>query len=336
MTAWVDFKVLRHSLSFEQVLNHYKVEIKRKGDQHQGFCPLPTHKGSGKSPSFSANLKRGIFQCFGCGARGNLLEFAALMEGVDLRNGKEFRAVMVRLQEVFGAGQNITPPSKVSREPEKADADVPVVVNGPLDFELKGLDPGHPYLLERGFTRATIEHFGVGFAMRGLFKGRIAIPLHDQDGRLIGYAGRVADDRTISEANPRYRFPSKRERNGTVHEFRKTQFVYNAFRFAGGVDDIIVVEGFTSTWWLHQCGLPHAVATMGSDCSEKQAELIASLVKPSGRVWLMPDGDEAGARCASSFLLKLSAHRFVRWVKLQNGDQPTSLSADQLKKGFTC
>jgi hypothetical protein len=29
------------------------------------------------------------------------------------------------------------------------------------------------------------------------------------------------------------------------------------------------------------------------DCS-KQAELIVALVKPNGRVWIMPDGDKAG------------------------------------------
>jgi hypothetical protein len=29
---------------------------------------------------------------------------------------------------------------------------------------------------------------------------------------------------------------------------------------------------------------------MGADCSEMQAELIVSLVKPNGRVWIVPDG----------------------------------------------
>ena len=60
------------------------------------------------------------------------------------------------------------------------------------------------------------------------------------------------------------------------------------------VDDLIVVEGFTGVWWLHQNGLPHVVGTVGSDCSERQAELIVSLVKPNGRVWIAPDGDKFG------------------------------------------
>jgi len=63
MSTWVNYKDLRSRLSFE-LLRHYGVEIKRKGNQHCGFCPLPGHNGNRNSPSFSANLEEGIFQCF--------------------------------------------------------------------------------------------------------------------------------------------------------------------------------------------------------------------------------------------------------------------------------
>ena len=55
---------------------------------------------------------------------------------------------------------------------------------------------------------------------------------------------------TITEDNPRYRFPGKRERDGKLFEFRKTLFLYNGFRIKAPVDDLIVVEGFTGVWWL--------------------------------------------------------------------------------------
>jgi len=168
-----------------------------------------------------------------------------------------------------------------------------------------------------------------------MLKDRLVIPLHDHGGRLIGYAGRVIDDAAVSEDNPRYRFPGKRERGGKVFEFRKTRFLYNGFRFKTSVDDLIVVEGFTSVWWLHQNGLPQVVATMGADCSEKQAELLVSLVNPYGRVWIVPDGDTAGERNAQMLLTLISPHRFVRWVKMSDGKQPTDLLGEQLKNSFT-
>jgi len=87
MPAWVNFKELRARLSFEKVLEHYGVEVKRKGKQHHGYCPLPNHNGKRNSPSFSADLERGIFQCFGCGAKGNMLDFAALMSNADPKDG---------------------------------------------------------------------------------------------------------------------------------------------------------------------------------------------------------------------------------------------------------
>jgi hypothetical protein len=37
----------------------------------------------------------------------------------------------------------------------------------------------------------------------------------------------------------------------------------------------------------------------------------------------LSDGDEAGERCAIDILTKMSPHRFCRWVKFDDGVQPT-------------
>jgi len=335
MIAWVNFKELRARLDFEQVLRHYKVEVKRKGSQHHGFCPLPNHNGKRNSPSFSANLDRGIFQCFGCGAKGNVIEFAAHMEGVPLGDGTQFRELAIRLQERFCPEAGNAP--QVQGKPEtklvkkESKDELPRVINNPLNFDLKGLDSKHPYLLNRGFTQETIDHFGLGFCSRGYHKDRIAIPLHDHQAKLVGYAGRVVDDSKITEDNPRYLLPGERERDGKMYEFRKTLFLYNGYRIKAPLDRLIVVESFTAVWWLVQNDLPNVVGTMGADCSDKQAELIVSLVKPDGQVWALTDGDPAGERCASNILTRVAPHRLVRWVKLDEGKQPTDLSEQELK-----
>jgi DNA primase len=339
MPTWIDFRALRSKLDFEQVLRHYGVEVRRKGKQHLGYCPLPNHNGKKNSPSFSANLEKGIFQCFGCGAKGNLLEFAVLMEKADPKDGAALHEVAVELQKRFcpEIGDATAKTEKAAtKQPEKIEPkrELPVVVNASLDFELKGLDAGHPYLLGRGFTPETIKHFGLGFCSRGYLKNRVVIPLHDASGTFVGYAGRVVDDSLITKDNPRYKFPGERERDGRLYQFRKTLFVYYGFWVRAPVDDLPVVEGFPSVWWLVQNGLPDVVSTMGSDCSERQAELIVSLVKPKGRVWIVPDGDKAGERYAQTLLSLISPHRFVRWVKMADGKQPTDLSAEQLRAYF--
>jgi DNA primase len=361
---WIDFRLLKERLSFDEVLQHYKIELKRKngssGHQLHGFCPLPGHNGQKKSPSFSVNVERKCFQCFGCHAKGNHLDLAVLMEGKSPGNRTHVREVAMMLVEAFGiecgkpadnngvgderkqpppsrstpARSLLKPVSKEANAYENAGQAVTrpaTIINAPLDFELKGLDPDHPYLKERGFTAETIMHFGLGFCNRGLMAGRVVIPLRDQTSKLIGYAGRFTRDDQVGEKVPKYLFPSNRERNGTQLEFRKSLFLYNGHGMKSPIQDLVVCEGFSSVWWLTQWGFPNVVALMGNSCSDVQAALIVKTVSPSGRIWLMPDAGEGGDLCAESLFDRVSPHRFVRWIKLDEG-QPTDRTPDELAK----
>ena len=346
-STWIDFKELRSKLRFADVLQHYRLTLKVKGDRATGFCPLPGHpKHDGKrhSPSFSANLTRGIFQCFGCGSKGNCLDFIARMEGLNPDDGQDLRKAALLAVELFGLGRATEPKSQTSDPTQKSRTRSeqsspppakpkavagPVIINAPLNFELQKLDPAHPYLKERGFTPETIGHFGLGFCGRGMLQGRVAIPLHDAAGCLIGYAGRLVDDTLVNDQTPKYLFPGSREREGKTYEFHKSLFLYNGFA-AGKVRKLIVVEGFASVWWLWQHGHPNVVALMGWSCSDEQARLIVEMVEPDGIVSVMPDGDESGQRCAEAVLKLVSPHRCVRWAKLAVGEQPTNCTGDEL------
>ena len=101
-----------------------------------------------------------------------------------------------------------------------------------------------------------------------------------------------------------------------VYEFHKLLLLYNAQRIPKPVDDLVVVEGFASVWWLTQMGFPHVVALMGWVMSEEQAKIVLELVSPTGRVWMIPDGDESGLRCAHS-VFDSGSHlkRFLRWFE---------------------
>ncbi len=358
---WIDFKRLKESLDFCEVLEHYGVTFKAKGEQATARCPLPTHPGDGKSPSFSAQLRKGIWQCFapGCKARGNVLDFAVRMEGLSPENHQDVHRVAVMLWQRFGheADDATAKPAGSSNSSPKRDrprtrggsngmetpdssiqeskADPPAsgaAVNQPLDFRLKDLDAKHPYLRERGYLPQTIKRFGLGFCSRGMLKGRIAIPIHNQADRLVGYAGRLVDEGRVTKANPKYKFPSPRERHGVIHEFHKSKLLYNANRVLTPSMSLIVVEGFASVWWLYQWGFKDVVALMGCDCSPEQAKVIASKASLDGQVLVMPDGNEAGRRCALSVFEAVGAERAVRWVRLDDDQQPTDCTDEELFK----
>src|ERR1700692_2327009 len=135
---WIDFKTLRANLDLAQVMEQYKVDVKRKGDQHMGYCPLPDHNGKRNSPSFSANLERGIFQCFGCGAKGNVIDFAAYMENLDPENGRDLRRIAVKLRDKFAPDASVSrthnPKGGIAAKPETPLLPaMEELVNCPLD-----------------------------------------------------------------------------------------------------------------------------------------------------------------------------------------------------------
>ncbi len=75
---WVDFRELKASISFEQVLERLDVltRLTRVGDELQGPCPM-CQGDKEKSRSFNVNVAKQIFQCFACKRRGNMLDFTA-------------------------------------------------------------------------------------------------------------------------------------------------------------------------------------------------------------------------------------------------------------------
>jgi DNA primase len=269
------------------------------------------------------------------------------MLGLDPRNGSDIRQAALLLSETFHlpsedgksregparqSGRKRVPERKSDKAQQNAEqaSTCPAIVNAPLDFQLQKLDVEHSYLKERGFTTETILHFGLGYCSRGLLQDRIAISLHDDQGVLIGYAGRLVDDAKITKENPKYRFPGTRERDGKRYEFRKSLFLYNGFAVGSSVSDLVVVEGFPSTWWLWQHGFPNVAALMGDSCSEEQANIIVNRVREDGRVWLMPDADPGGDLCGQSVVKLVAPHRFIRWIRLRAGEQPTGCSGEEL------
>jgi len=75
----------------------YKSEIKKlsspdKNGQAKGLCPF--HKDS--NPSLSVNLNNGLFNCFGCDAKGSVFDFYMKKNGVDFKTAK------LRLAEIAG------------------------------------------------------------------------------------------------------------------------------------------------------------------------------------------------------------------------------------------
>jgi DNA primase len=306
MPDWVSFSEVKRRVTLAQALHGYQVDWLRGSgpDQYRGRCPI--HQGQGRE-AFHANLRRGVFHCFACGAGGNVLDFVAAMEGCSIRQAA------LRLQGPAGRGSSR--PAAPSRPGEEKLVTKKREGNPPLGFALD-LDPMHPYLIERGLDAVTIGHFGVGYyGWRGLMSGRIAIPIHDDAGRLIAYCGRA-----VNGAEPRYRFPAG---------FQKSQVLFNYHRARSAADkSVIVVEGFFDCMRVHQAGFPTVVALMGARLSPAQQQLLTGRFSA---ILLMLDGDATGRAAMAQIAKDLAPACRVHQLRLPPNAQPDQMSSDQIQ-----
>jgi DNA primase len=308
---WVDFKAIKEAVTLGHVLERYGVKLKRSGKELRGRCPI--HQGDGPD-SFHANTEKNAFHCFSCQAKGNVLDFVAAMEKCTVRDAA------LRIQDWFEIGETgehqLAQKPPTGSQPAREEAGERGEPNKPLPFRLKGIDYKHPYLAGRGIDPETAEYFGVGFfSGKGSMSGRIVIPIENEAGDLVAYAGR-----SIDGSEPKYKLPAG---------FKKSQVLYNLARALeeGSDGTVVLVEGFFDCIKVTQA--EHAcMALMGCSMSvEQEAQLVAHF----RRVAIALDGDAAGRRAAVEIAGRLANKLWVRVVEMPEGKQPDQLTPEEMQ-----
>ena len=334
-TKFVDFKAIKSAVTMEQVLERYGLleQMKRSGDSLSGCCPI--HGGSNPT-QFRVSVSKNVWNCFSeCKHGGNVLDFIAKKDDVSVH------AAALKLIEWFNLPTADTAPEN-EEEPQRretsraaspirqssAPAPTPskekfkpedATPNPPLKFRLEHLDGKHPYLTERGLTPETIVDFGVGFCAKGMMAGRIAIPIHNAEGKIVAYVGRWPGEPPGD--TPKYKLPPG---------FRKSLELFNLDRACKEQSDkpLVIVEGFFGAMTLWQAGVKRVVALMGSTLSVAQLELIRKHTDSRSQVLVMLDEDEAGRAGHDDIASRLAQFVFVKVHSFaQEGTQPEHLSA---------
>jgi DNA primase len=314
-SRWVEFRAVKQAISMEMAVAYYGIALRRvPGSCLRGRCPLPTHTSTSSYMSFIVDMETNGWSCHShsCAAArggyigGNVLDFVAVMENCSVREAA------IRLQDRF-----IVPMQPTREQPTESRSvkNVAPVVVEPLRFTLRGIDCSYPYLVERGVRPEIARHFGIGYyGGNGYMKGRIVIPIHNEDGVLVAYVGRAPGN-----AEPKYRFPPR---------FRKSLVLYNLHRAIAHGKRVIVVEGFFGCLKVHEAGFPCVVALMGASLSQRQEQFLERYFH---EVVLMLDGDSAGRTAAAKIAARLVPHLAARVVELPTGSEPDQLSGDQIR-----
>ena len=323
MAQWVSFDEVKSQVSIRDVLAHYALmqgtveKASKRGMELRLRCPFHDDK----TPSLSISAETGKFHCFGCHAKGgDIFDFVVSKEEITAGDRtKSRRQAALLIKDWFGVASEA---ASAPQTPAAAESSSPVEdvkapqeateeqVNPPLKFAFKHLETRHPYLTQdRGLKESTIDAFGLGHhAGKGIMQNRVVIPIHNEQGELVAYAGRWPADDGWPEGSEKYQLPSG---------FRKSQVLFNVHRAREhATEGLIVVEGFFTVCEFWQRGRKNVVALMGSSMSAEQERLIVETVGPKGRVLLALDNDEAGRKGSEDARNRLSSQVFVREMAL--------------------
>lgn len=342
-SRFVDFRAIKDQVSFEQVLQHYGLRdrLTGQGDSLRGCCPI--HHGTNPT-QFSVSLSKNCWHCHSdCAGGGNVLDFIARMEDCSVHDAALKAIGWFHLKEPESQQPNredarTQRPEPKQPEPKLAAPPVPIAsqpteprsaspqreTNHPLGFELQNLDGSHPYLAERGLKPETIAEFGLGLCNAGkTVFGRIAIPLHNWKGELVGYVGRWPGEPPTPET-PKYKLPKG---------FRKSAELFNLHRALreSAEAPLYLVEGVFDVLHLWQHGQRKVVALLGSSLSAEQEALLFDRTPFAPQLVLLLDADDAGRKGTAEMLARLAPRTFVKVVALpREGMQPEHLTPAEI------
>ncbi len=318
----------------ESVASTY-VNFKRRGKNLVGLCPFHGEK----TPSFNLYPENNSFYCFGCGVGGDVVTFIKKIENLDYIDAVKFLANRSGMQMPEDARDDRT--SYLRMRILEANREAARFFHTQLSTPAGkvALD----YFRSRGYTDATIRHFGLGYApaewdalgkalrakgfkdeelqaafltRRGknggsydLFRNRVIIPIIDIRGSVVGFGGRVLDD-----SKPKY----INTENTLAYSKSHNLFALNFAKSAGR--ELILCEGYMDVIALHQAGFPNAVAALGTAFPQEQVRLIT---RYADKVSLIFDADEAGQKATKKALEALRPTGIdVKVVTIPDGKDP--------------
>jgi len=333
------------------VISEY-VQLKKQGRNYFGLCPFHGEK----SPSFSVSADKQIFHCFGCGAGGNVFSFLIQHEGYTFIEAAQHLAdkAGIDLPSISPVDQN---QGKVASKSTDKMVEAHELLKKFYHHLLVNTKEGQPaldYLLNRGFTKETIDAFEIGYSLdswdfiskflekRGFdlslmeeagllvkknnsdneffdrFRNRIMFPIMDHHGNTIAFSGRV-----LGDEKPKYL------NSPETKIFNKSKLLYNFHRARLHIrknQQVVLFEGFADVISSTRAGVEQAIATMGTSLTEEQAKIIRRNVS---EVIICYDSDSAGieATMRASKILKAAGCK-IKVAMVPDGMDPD----DYIKK----
>ena len=333
------------------------VVLKKKGREFVGLCPFHDDK----SPSMTVSPAKQFYYCFSCGAGGNSLKFLMELKRQSFSDVVMELARRYSLPvETLDANQQERLRQQLSRRDQLHR--VLSLASGWFRSRLQAPEGAAAldYLKkQRGLSAGTIESFELGYApeawdgllrhlqqVEGIdpslmeaaglvvprkggngfydrFRHRLMVPIHDRQGRIIGFGGRSLDG-----SEPKYLNSPETE------VFDKGKNLYGFDKAADAIrraDCALVVEGYYDVIALHAAGVRHAVAALGTAMSAQQITQLCRCSE-SRRIILNFDADGAGVRAAQRTIGEVELQALQGQLELRVLHLPAGKDPDEFLK----
>ena len=342
---------LRQRLDLVDVVGGY-VSLKRaSANSYKGLCPFHADK----NPSMTVTPHMGLWQCWSCGAKGDVFGFVMQIENIDFPTAIEQLAAKIgftlEYEEGRGAAQDSSNRGRILAVNQAAAE----FFKEQLATEEATI--ARQNLLDRGFDKAAAELFGVGYSPnsysalnqhlkakgftdqeliestlvrsgdRGIYdfyRGRLMWPIRDATGAVIGFGARKLLE---TDKGPKYYNSS----DSPVYHKNKVLYGIDLAKAAiGKKKQVVVVEGYTDVMACHLAGVDTAVATCGTSLTEEHVTVINRLLgnDGTGEVIFCFDPDEAGQKAAMRAWEQSSRFTAQTFVAIgPNGLDPCDLRA---------
>lgn len=292
------------------------VVLRQRGGDFWGCCPFHHEK----SPSFHVTPSTGLWHCFGCHSGGDVFDYVMKREGLDFLDAVRFLAerAHIDIEEGQGTARRGPKRTRVIDALEAAQASFSTrLMRGRGDgaaaarayFASRGFnsdicsrwhlgyaDPSVSVVRElqqAGFSRGELEAADLGVSrgggLRDRFFDRVMFPIHDEQGRCIGFGGRVMGDAKPKYLNTRETSVFHKSKHMFAFDYAKESIAARGFA--------IVTEGYMDVISMHESGFTNTVAALGTALS---ADHIRTLSRFAKTIVCMFDGDAAGQHAAEA------------------------------------
>lgn len=320
------------------------VPLKPSGGNYKGICPFHSEK----TPSFMVSRKKRIFHCFGCHVGGDVFKFISEYMKLNYVEAVHHIAKEYNITISYEQGG-----ASAADDRQEILLDVNVQAARWYSDNLLNSPEGEQarkYFENRKLKISTLRAFGLGFAPPGnreltdflkekgiepekalelgmlgkndrgetydRFRGRIMFPIFSTTGRVIGFGGRLLEQREgvgkYVNSPESIVYSKGKVLYGLSHskdEIRKKDFA-------------IVVEGYMDLISLYQEGIKNVVAASGTAFTEDQALLLSRFTK---KAVLIFDADAAGVKASIRTIEVLLKKNFsIQVLALPTGEDPDS------------